>query len=129
MCQPQIVGEEHYETLQHYKELENIIVILELDELSEDDRLTVARARKIESFLSQPSFVVEVFTSTPGRYVILVETIRGLQSILSEELDGNSEPTFYLVGNIDETIVKAMNLETKINLQKMTLNLYVLTFN
>ncbi|XLS54555.1 hypothetical protein HN51_004310, partial [Arachis hypogaea] len=94
MLQPQIVGEEHYETaqrvkqtLQHYKELQDIIASLGLEELSEEDRLTVARARKIERFLSQPFFVVEVFTSSPGKYVGLAETIRGFKLILSGELD------------------------------------------
>ncbi|KAL1359068.1 hypothetical protein AAHE18_04G079900 [Arachis hypogaea] len=98
MLQPQIVGEEHYETaqrvkqtLQHYKELQDIIASLGLEELSEEDRLTVARARKIERFLSQPFFVVEVFTSSPGKYVGLAETIRGFKLILSGELDGLPE--------------------------------------
>uniref|UniRef100_A0A2N9GZW1 H(+)-transporting two-sector ATPase n=1 Tax=Fagus sylvatica TaxID=28930 RepID=A0A2N9GZW1_FAGSY len=108
MLQPRIVGEEHYETaqrvkqtLQRYKELQDIIAILGLDELSEEDRLTVARARKIERFLSQPFFVAEVFTGSPGKYVGLVETIRGFQLILSGELDGLPEQAFYLVGNIE----------------------------
>ncbi|GFP80840.1 ATP synthase subunit beta chloroplastic [Phtheirospermum japonicum] len=118
MLQPRIVGEEHYEiaqrvkqTLQRYKELQDIIAILGLDELSEEDRLTVARARKIERFLSQPFFVAEVFTGSPGKYVGLAETIRGFQLILSGELDGLPEQAFYLVGNIDEAAAKAMNLE------------------
>ncbi|XP_052620191.1 ATP synthase subunit beta, chloroplastic-like [Lactuca sativa] len=118
MLQPRIVGEEHYDTaqevkqtLQRYKELQDIIAILGLDELSEDDRLTVARARKIERFLSQPFFVAEVFTGSPGKYVGLAETIRGFQLILSGELDGLPEQAFYLVGNIDEATAKAMNLE------------------
>ncbi|KAL6492211.1 hypothetical protein OROGR_033661 [Orobanche gracilis] len=117
MLQPQIVGKEHYETaqrvkqtLQRYKELQDIIAILGLDELSEEDRLTVARARKIERFLSQPLFVAEVFTGSPGKYVGLAETIRGFQLILSGELDNFPEQAFYLVGNIDEAIAKAMNL-------------------
>ncbi|KAF8380769.1 hypothetical protein HHK36_028259 [Tetracentron sinense] len=104
MLQPRIVGEEHYEiaqrvkqTLQRYKELQDIIAILGLDELSEEDRLTVARARKIERFLSQPFFVAEVFTGSPGKYVGLAETIRGFQLILSGELDGLPEQAFYLV--------------------------------
>ena len=114
---PRIVGEEHYETaqrvkqtLQRYKELQDIIAILGLDELSEEDRLTVARARKIERFLSQPFFVAEVFTGSPGKYVGLAETIRGFQLILSGELDGLPEQAFYLVGNIDEATAKATNL-------------------
>ncbi|RCU61638.1 hypothetical protein SETIT_J020700v2, partial [Setaria italica] len=110
---PRIVGNEHYETaqrvketLQRYKELQDIIAILGLDELSEEDRLTVARARKIERFLSQPFFVAEVFTGSPGKYVGLAETIRGFQLILSGELDGLPEQAFYLVGNIDEASTK-----------------------
>nr|YP_009538567.1 ATP synthase CF1 beta subunit [Xylocarpus granatum]AYU74560.1 ATP synthase CF1 beta subunit [Xylocarpus granatum] len=125
MLQPRIVGEEHYETaqrvkqtLQRYKELQDIIAILGLDELSEEDRLTVARARKIERFLSQPFFVAEVFTSSPGKYVGLAETIRGFKLILSGELDGLPEQAFYLVGNIDEVTAKATNLEMESNLKK-----------
>ncbi|THF96087.1 hypothetical protein TEA_004225 [Camellia sinensis var. sinensis] len=112
MLQPRIVGEEHYETaqrvkqtLQRYKELQDIIAILGLDELSEEDRLTVARARKIERFLSQPFFVAEVFTGSPGKYVGLAETIRGFQLILSGELDGLPEQAFYLVGNNEITVL------------------------
>eukprot|EP01018_Ginkgo_biloba_P024375 Gb_37463 [translate_table: standard] len=104
MLQPWIVGEEHYETAQgvkqtsqRYKELQDIIAILGLDKLSEEDRLIVARARKIERFLSQPFFVVEVFTGSPGKYVSLVEIIRGFKMILSGELDGLPEQAFYLV--------------------------------
>ncbi|MCL7031204.1 hypothetical protein MKW94_029009 [Papaver nudicaule] len=125
MLQPRIVGEEHYEiaqrvkqTSQRYKELQDIIVILGLDELSEEDRLTVARARKIERFLSQPFFVAEVFTSSPGKYVGLAETIRGSQLILSGELDPLPEQAFYLVGNIDEATAKAVNLEVESKLKK-----------
>ena len=113
MLQPWIVGEEHYncaqnvkQTLQRYKELQDIIAILGLDELSEDDRLIVARARKIERFLSQPFFVAEVFTGSPGKYVSLAETIRGFNLILSGKLDNLSEQAFYLVGGIDEAIEK-----------------------
>jgi F-type H+-transporting ATPase subunit beta len=116
MLQPWIVGEEHYETtqgvkqtLQRYKELQDIIAIPGLDELSEEDHLIVARARKIERFLSQPFFVAEVFIGFPGKYVGLMETIRGFQMILSGELDGITEQSFYLVGNIDEATTKAMN--------------------
>ncbi|KAJ8427059.1 hypothetical protein Cgig2_006736 [Carnegiea gigantea] len=104
MLQPRIVGEEHYETaqrvtqiLQRYKELQDVITILGLDELFEEDRLTVARARKIERFLSQPFFVAEVFTGSPGKYVGLAETIRGFQLILSGELDSLPKQAFYLV--------------------------------
>ncbi|KMS65278.1 hypothetical protein BVRB_037600, partial [Beta vulgaris subsp. vulgaris] len=125
MLQPRIVGEEHYEiaqrvkqTLQRYKELQDIIAILELDELSEEDRLTVARARKIECFLSKPFFVAEVFTGSPGKYVGLAETITGFQLIFSGELDGLPEQAFYLVGNIDEVTAKAMNLEMESKLNK-----------
>ncbi|MCL7025636.1 hypothetical protein MKW94_024091 [Papaver nudicaule] len=125
MLQPRIVGEEHYEiaqrvkqTSQRYKELQDIIAILGLDELSEEDRLTVARARKIERFLSQPFFVAEVFTGSPGKYVGLAETIRGFQLILSGELDPLPEQAFYLVGNIDEATAKAVNLEVESKLKK-----------
>ena len=119
MLQPWIVGEEHYncaqnvkQTLQRYKELQDIIAILGLDELSEEDRLTVARARKIERFLSQPFFVAEVFTGSPGKYVSLSDTIRGFNLILSGKFDGLPEQAFYLVGNIDEAIEKAASLES-----------------
>ena len=119
MLQPWIVGEEHYncaqnvkQTLQRYKELQDIIAILGLDELSEEDRLTVARARKIERFLSQPFFVAEVFTGSPGKYVSLSDTIRGFNLILSGKFDELPEQAFYLVGNIDEAIEKAASLES-----------------
>ena len=118
MLQPWIVGEEHYncaqnvkQTLQRYKELQDIIAILGLDELSEEDRLTVARARKIERFLSQPFFVAEVFTGSPGKYVSLSDTIRGFNLILSGNFDDLPEQAFYLVGNIEEAIEKAGSLE------------------
>jgi F-type H+-transporting ATPase subunit beta len=117
MLQPWIVGEQHYQcaqnvkqTLQRYKELQDIIAILGLDELSEEDRLVVARARKIERFLSQPFFVAEVFTGSPGKYVSLAETIQAFNLILSGELDDLPEQAFYLVGNIDEAISKASSL-------------------
>ncbi|KAJ9555916.1 hypothetical protein OSB04_010530 [Centaurea solstitialis] len=97
-------------TLQRYKELQDIIAILGLDELSEEDRLTVARARKIERFLSQPFFVAEVFTGSPGKYVGLAETIRGFQLILSGELDGLPEQAFYLV--VWDSEVKEIILST-----------------
>ncbi|TVQ51852.1 MAG: F0F1 ATP synthase subunit beta [Spirulina sp. DLM2.Bin59] len=120
MLQPNIVGDEHYNTaravqstLQRYKELQDIIAILGLDELSEDDRRTVDRARKIERFLSQPFFVAEVFTGSPGKYVPLDETIKGFQMILNGELDDLPEQAFYLVGNIDEAIAKAEKLKQK----------------
>ncbi len=117
MLQPWIVGEDHYqcaqkvkETLQRYKELQDIIAILGLDELSEEDRLVVARARKIERFLSQPFFVAEVFTGSPGKYVSLADTIQAFTLIFSGELDSLPEQAFYLVGNIDEVIEKANTL-------------------
>merc|ERR1712210_416606 len=118
MLQPGIVTEKHYEiaetvkeTLQRYKELQDIIAILGLDELSDEDRLTVARARKIERFLSQPFFVAEIFTGSPGKYVSLEETINGFTMVLEGELDNLPEQAFYLVGNINEAIEKAKKLE------------------
>lgn len=118
MLQPSIVGEEHYKvaravqsTLQRYKELQDIIAILGLDELSEDDRLVVSRARKVERFLSQPFFVAEVFTGSPGKYVTLEKTIKGFQMILGGELDDLPEQAFYLVGDIDEAIAKGEKLK------------------
>ena len=118
MLQPGIVSEEHYEvaenvkeTLQRYKELQDIIAILGIDELSEEDRLVVARARKVERFLSQPFFVAEIFTGSPGKYVSLEDTIKGFTMILGGELDDLPEQSFYLVGNIDEAIAKAETLK------------------
>ncbi len=117
MLQPNIVSKNHYntaqqvrQTLQKYKELQEIIAILGIDELSEEDRLTVGRARRIERFLSQPFFVAEVFTGSPGKYVPLNETVKGFQKILDGELDLLPEQAFYLVGSIDEAITKANNL-------------------
>ncbi len=118
MLQPNIVGDEHYNTaravqatLQRYKELQDIIAILGLDELSEEDRLIVARARKVERFLSQPFFVAEVFTGSPGKYVKLEDTIKGFQQILSGELDALPEQAFYLVGDINEAKAKGEKLK------------------
>jgi F-type H+-transporting ATPase subunit beta len=118
MLQPGIVSEVHYEiaesvkeTLQRYKELQDIIAILGIDELSETDRLTVARARKVERFLSQPFFVAEIFTGSPGKYVTLNDTIKGFQMVLDGELDELPEQAFYLVGNIDEAMEKAETLK------------------
>jgi F-type H+-transporting ATPase subunit beta len=118
MLQPGIVTEIHYgvaenvkETLQRYKELQDIIAILGIDELSEEDRLTVARARKVERFLSQPFFVAEIFTGSPGKYVSLEDTIKGFTMVLAGELDDLPEQSFYLVGNIDEAIAKAETLK------------------
>jgi F-type H+/Na+-transporting ATPase subunit beta len=120
MLQPSVVGDEHYQTaravqanLQRYKELQDIIAILGLDELSEDDRLTVARARKIERFLSQPFFVAEVFTGMPGKYVKLEDTIKGFQMILAGQYDDLPEQAFYLVGEISEAVAKAEKLKAE----------------
>ena len=114
---PQVVGEEHYtvargvqQTLQKYKELQDIIAILGMDELSEDDKLLVARARKIQRFLSQPFFVAEVFTGAPGKYVSLKDTIAGFSGILKGDYDHLPEQAFYMVGGIDEAIEKAKKL-------------------
>ena len=118
MLQPNIVSEIHYataenvkETLQRYKELQDIIAILGIDELSEEDRLLVARARKVERFLSQPFFVAEIFTGSPGEYVTLEDTIKGFTMVLNGELDDLPEQSFYLVGNIDQAIAKAETLK------------------
>ena len=119
MLQPLIVGDQHYQTaqlvkktLQRYKELQDIIAILGIDELSEEDRLVVDRARKIERFLSQPFFVAEVFTGSPGKYVDLENTIKGFNMILNGELDDLPEQAFYLVGDINEAIAKAKTFTT-----------------
>merc|ERR1711997_1278316 len=118
MLQPAIIGETHYataqrikETLQRYKELQDIIAILGLDELSEEDRLTVARARKVERFLSQPFFVAEVFTGSPGKYVSLADSIDGFTQLLEGKMDDLPEQAFYLVGNLAEAIEKAEKLK------------------
>lgn len=114
---PQVVGEEHYQVargvqavLQRYKELQDIIAILGLDELSDDDKLTVSRARKIERFLSQPMFVAEQFTGSSGKYVTIKETVRGFKEILEGRHDDLPELAFYMVGGIDEVIAKAKTL-------------------
>jgi len=114
---PLVVGEEHYavargvqNVLQRYKELKDIIAILGMDELSEEDKLVVYRARKIQRFLSQPFHVAEVFTGSPGKYVSLKETIRGFKGILAGEFDSLPEQAFYMVGGIDEAIEKAKKL-------------------
>ena len=111
---PLVVGQEHYDTaravqntLQRYKELRDIIAILGMDELSEEDKLSVARARKIQRFLSQPFFVAEVFTGSPGKYVSLKDTIRGFQEIVDGAHDDKPEQAFYMVGSIDEVAEKA----------------------
>ena len=115
---PLVVGEEHYNTargvqnvLQRYKELKDIIAILGMDELSDEDKLAVARARKIQRFLSQPFFVAEVFTGAPGKYVSLQETIRGFQGILNGDYDDLPEQAFYMVGTIDEAVEKAKSMK------------------
>ncbi|MDF1643478.1 MAG: F0F1 ATP synthase subunit beta [Pseudomonadales bacterium] len=114
---PLVVGEEHYEvargvqnTLQRYKELKDIIAILGMDELSEEDKQTVDRARKIERFLSQPFFVAEIFTGSPGKYVPLKDTIAAFKGLLSGEYDHLPEQAFYMVGGIDEVVEKAKSL-------------------
>jgi F-type H+-transporting ATPase subunit beta len=108
------VGKEHYDialnvrkTLQRYKELRDIIAILGIDELSDNDKLIVSRARKIQRFLSQPFFVAEIFTGSPGKYVSLAETLRGFKGILSGDYDELPEQVFYMVGTIDEALAKA----------------------
>jgi F-type H+-transporting ATPase subunit beta len=118
MLQPWILGDKHYgctqsvkKTLQRYKELQDIIAILGLDELSEEDRLVVTRARKVERFLSQPFFVAEVFTGSPGKYVTLAESIDGFTRILAGEFDALPEQAFYLIGNITEAIAKGAALK------------------
>jgi ATP synthase F1 subcomplex beta subunit len=115
---PKIVGEEHYEValrvqriLQRYKELRDIISILGIEELSDDDKLIVAKARKIQRFFSQPFFVAEAFTGVKGKYVKLAETIRGFKLILDGKLDDLPEQAFYMVGTIDEAIEKAEQLK------------------
>jgi F-type H+-transporting ATPase subunit beta len=114
---PLVVGPEHYETarqvqgiLQRYKELRDIIAILGMDELSEEDKLSVSRARKIQRFLSQPFFVAEVFTGSPGKYVSLKDTIAGFKAIVAGEYDHLPEQAFYMVGTIDEAVEQAKNL-------------------
>ena len=114
---PLVIGQEHYDvargvqgTLQRYKELKDIIAILGMDELSEEDKQTVSRARKIQRFLSQPFFVAEVFTGSPGKYVSLADTIRGFKAILAGEYDSLPEMAFYMVGSIDEAVEKAKGM-------------------
>ena len=114
---PQVVGEEHYQvargvqaTLQKYKDLQDIIAILGMDELSEDDKITVSRARKLERFFSQPFHVAEQFTGTPGAYVRLEDTIRGFKEVLEGKHDDLPEQAFYMVGTIEDAIAKAKKL-------------------
>jgi F-type H+-transporting ATPase subunit beta len=117
MLDPLVVGDEHYQvarqvqqTLQRYKSLQDIIAILGMDELSEEDKLTVARARKIERFLSQPFFVAEVFTGSPGKLVDLADTIKGFKGLVNGEYDHLPEAAFYMVGGIEEAVAKAQRL-------------------
>jgi F-type H+-transporting ATPase subunit beta len=114
---PRILGEDHYRTargvqltLQRYKDLQDIIAILGMEELSEEDKLTVARARKIQRFLSQPFFVAETFTGAPGKYVSLAETVRGFREVVEGKHDDLPEQAFYMVGGIDEAVEKAKRL-------------------
>ena len=117
MLDPRVVGDEHYQTarsvqslLQRYKSLQDIIAILGMDELSEEDKLTVARARKIERFLSQPFHVAEVFTGSPGKLVSLADTIKGFKGLIEGQYDHLPEAAFYMVGTIDEAFEKAKAL-------------------
>jgi F-type H+-transporting ATPase subunit beta len=117
MLDPRVLGEEHYtvarrvqEILQRYKTLQDIIAILGMDELSEEDKLSVSRARKIERFLSQPFFVAEIFTGSPGKLVSLEDTIKGFKGLVEGKYDHLPESAFYMVGNIDEAIEKAQRL-------------------
>jgi F-type H+-transporting ATPase subunit beta len=114
---PLVVGVDHYETaravqgtLQRYRELRDIIAIMGMDDLAPEDKLSVARARKIQRFLSQPFHVAEVFTGSPGKYVTLAETIRGFKMIVAGECDHLPEQAFYMVGSIDEAFEKAKKM-------------------
>jgi F-type H+-transporting ATPase subunit beta len=116
---PRIIGEEHYRVaravkliMQRYKDLQDIIAILGIDELSEDDKLTVSRARKIQRFLSQPFFVAQQFTGLDGKYVPIAETIRGFREIVEGKHDAINEQDFFLVGSIDEVVAKAAARKT-----------------
>jgi F-type H+-transporting ATPase subunit beta len=120
LLDPQIIGEEHYNVargvqsiLQKYKDLQDIIAILGMDELSEEDKATVTRARKIERFLSQPFFVAEVFTGAPGKYVSLEDTISGFKGVIEGKYDDLPEMAFYMVGNMDEVLEKAEKIKNK----------------
>jgi F-type H+-transporting ATPase subunit beta len=117
ILEPAVVGERHYkvarrvqEILQRYKALQDIIAILGMDELSEEDKLTVARARKVQRFLSQPFFVAEVFTGSPGKYVPVEKTIEGFEKLVDGEYDHLPEAAFYLVGDMDEAMEKAQKM-------------------
>jgi F-type H+-transporting ATPase subunit beta len=120
MLSPLVVGEEHYsvarrvqQTLQRYKSLQDIIAILGMDELSEDDKLTVARARKIERFLSQPFHVAEIFTGSPGKLVSLEDTIKGFKGLVDGNYDHLPEAAFYMVGSIEEAEAKAQKMKAE----------------
>jgi len=117
---PRVIGDEHYQTavkvqqiLQQYKNLQDIIAILGMDELSEEDKLVVARARKIQRFLSQPFHVAEVFTGTPGVFVDLADTIKGFKAICEGEYDHLPESAFYMIGSIDQAVEKAKKMAAK----------------
>jgi len=118
MLDPLVIGEEHYQIardvqqiLQRYKDLQDIIAILGMEELSEEDKLTVQRARRIQRFLSQPFFVAEQFTGTPGRYVTLPDTIRSFKGLIEGEYDDLPEAAFYMVGPIEEAVEKAKDIQ------------------
>jgi F-type H+-transporting ATPase subunit beta len=115
---PRVIGEEHYnvarqvkQILQRYKDLQDIIAILGIDELSEDDKLTVTRARKLQRFLSQPFFVGEQFTGVKGKYVSVADTVRGFKEIAEGKHDGLPEQAFYMVGTIEEAVEKAAAMQ------------------
>src|SRR5439155_14143252 len=117
MLDPRVVGDEHYQVardvqrvLQTYKSLQDIIAILGMDELSEEDKLVVARARKIQRFLSQPFFVAEVFTGSPGKLVAIADTISGFKGIVEGKYDDLPEAAFYMVGGIEEAVAKAKKM-------------------
>jgi F-type H+-transporting ATPase subunit beta len=120
LLDPNIIGQEHYEVargvqsvLQRYKELKDIIAILGMDELSEEDKSVVARARKVARFLSQPFFVAETFTGSPGKYVSLKDTIRGFKGIIEGEYDHLPEQAFYMVGSIEEAVEQGKQMQTE----------------
>jgi len=115
---PEIVGERHYsiaratqKILQDYKSLQDIIAILGMDELSEDDKLTVNRARKVQRFMSQPFFVAEIFTGTPGKFVDVEDTVTDFETLINGEVDDIPEGAFYMVGNLNEVKEKAVKLQ------------------
>jgi F-type H+-transporting ATPase subunit beta len=120
MLDPLVVGQEHYDvaqgvlnTLQRYKDLQDIIAILGIDELSDDDKISVSRARKLQRYLTQPMFVAEVFTGTPGQYVPIGETVRGAKEILEGKHDNLPEQAFYMIGSIEGAAEKAAQLASQ----------------